>query len=264
MTSDEAALLTIERLAHDAPRLSIGILTADLIHLGAEVELLERCGAELVHVDVMDGVYCPQLTVGPAFVGALRTSLLKDVHVMVEDPLSKVDSIVAAGADIITLHVEHASQPHRVFRVLGEAENSNDPMRGIVRGIGLTPSMPVESLEPYLDEVDLVVVLAVDPGWSGQSFIPSTVRRIAHVREMAQRSGRRMLIAVDGGVTQANVLELKPLGLDLIVAGSAIFDGRDANANARRMLAEVAQMRRPQDEPSSAVAGPTAAASTTR
>src|SRR4051794_684346 len=110
---------TLDRLLAGGPRLTVGMITADLSRLGDEIALLERAGVELVHVDVMDGVFCPMLTVGPPVVGAIRSPILKDVHLMIEDPLTKVDAFVQAGADLITFHIEGARQPHRVLQVLG-------------------------------------------------------------------------------------------------------------------------------------------------
>ena len=227
----------VDWLLAGGPRASIGILTADLANLGAEIALLERIGAELVHVDVMDGVYCPQLTVGAPIVKAIGPALMRDVHLMVDDPLAKIEPILAAGADIVTVHIERAGHPHRVFRALAELhERMPGADRPLIRGIGLSPSQPVEAIEPFLDEIEYVLILAIDPGWGGQSFIPGTIARIARARELIARSGRPIAIGVDGGVTMANVASLTSLGLDVIVTGSAVFDGRAAEQNGRRML----------------------------
>jgi ribulose-phosphate 3-epimerase len=217
------------------PLLSVGIMTADLLRLGEEMAALATTGVAIVHVDVMDGVYCPQITVGPPIVKALRTPLLKDVHLMVDDPLSKIDGFVAAGADMITFHLEGARQPHRVLQALGDAANVNDPGRGIVRGVGINPSTPVEALEPLLDELDYVLVLAINPGWSGQAFLAATERRLRRVRDMIAASGRPILLGVDGGVTQANIEHVARTGADIIVSGSAIFNGGDVAANVELM-----------------------------
>lgn len=227
---------SLERLLGGGPRLSVGILTADLLDLGGELQRLATTGAELVHIDVMDGVFCPQITVGPAVVKAVRTPLLKDVHLMIDDPLSKVDAFVQAGADMITFHLEGARQPHRVLQTLAGAVNVNDTDRGVIRGVGLNPSTPVEAIEPLLDDLEYVLVVAIDPGWGGQSFIPATERRLERVRRLIEASGRRILLGVDGGVTQANVAHVAGLGTDIVVSGSAIFDGTDAAANTAFML----------------------------
>jgi len=223
-------------LLSGGPRLTAGLMTADLGHLADEIAVLGSAGVELVHIDVMDGVFCPLLTVGPPVVSAIRSPLLKDAHLMIDDPLSKVDAFVAAGADIVTFHVEAALQPHRVLRVLGDAVNANDPGRGVVRGVALNPSTPLEVVEPLLDDLELVLALAVDPGWGGQTFIPSTERRLERLRSLIEASGRPILLGVDGGVTRENVGRIATMGVDLIVSGTAIFDGRAAAENATAML----------------------------
>jgi ribulose-phosphate 3-epimerase len=222
-----------------APTLSVGILTANLLDLGAEVRLLEDAGARVVHFDVMDGCFCPMLTIGPPFIKTVKTPLLKDAHLMIDEPLTKVADYVAAGADIVTIHVEATRHVHRVLQQLGQMANANDPARGIVRGVALNPGTPIEAVEPVLDEVDLVLLLAVNPGWGGQRFIPSTMEKIGRAREIAANAGRRILIGVDGGITRLNVAEVARAGADLIVAGSAIFDGKTAAENAKAMLQAV-------------------------
>jgi ribulose-phosphate 3-epimerase len=226
-----------ETLRAAAPVLSIGVLTADLLSLGSELRVIEQAGAEVVHFDVMDGVFVPMMTVGPPLIRAVRTRLLKDVHLMIDEPLTKVGDYVAAGADIVTVHVETSRHIHRVLQQLGQMKNANDPERGIVRGVALNPGTPVETIEPLLDEVDLVVLLAVNPGWGGQRFIPSTIHRIAQVRKIA--ASRDILIGIDGGITLQNVAEVARAGADLIVTGSAVFDGKAAAENARAMLQAV-------------------------
>ena len=236
MTTTRIEGRALDHLVSGGPRLTVGMITADLGHLADEIGVLASAGIELVHIDVMDGVFCPMLTVGPPVVGAIRSPLLKDVHLMIDDPLSKVDAFVAAGAALITFHVEGSRQPHRVLRVLGDAVNANDPERGIVRGVAVNPSTPVDVIEPLLDEVELVLILAVDPGWGGQTFIPSTERRLDRARSLIDASGRAILLGVDGGVTRDNVGRVAAMGVDLIVSGSAIFDGRAAAENATAML----------------------------
>src|SRR5689334_16777186 len=125
----------VDRLRAAAPQISVGVLTADWLTLGSQLKLLESAGVDLLHFDVMDGVFCPMLTLGAPVVAGLKTSMLKDVHLMIEDPLSHLDSFVAAGADIVTVHVESTRHIHRVLQVLGKMTNANDSNRGIVRGI---------------------------------------------------------------------------------------------------------------------------------
>jgi len=227
---------SLDRLLGGGPRLSVGMLSADLLELGREIRVLEATGLELVHVDVMDGVFCPQLTVGTPVVRALRTPLLKDVHLMIDDPLTKVDAFVEAGADMITFHLEGARQPLRVLQALASATNANDPRRRVIRGVGLNPSTPIEAVEPLLDDLEYVLVLAVNPGWGGQSLLPGSERRLERARRLIEDAGRPILLGLDGGVTRANIGQVAGWGADVIVSGSAIFDGGDVAANAAAML----------------------------
>jgi ribulose-phosphate 3-epimerase len=215
------------------------MLTANLLSLGSELSLLERTGVKLVHVDVMDGCFCPMMTVGPPLIKAMKTSLLKDAHLMIAEPLEKIADYVAAGADVMTIHPEACPHVHRVLQKMGTLTNANDPQRGLVRGIALNPGTPLEVLDPILDEVDLILLLAVNPGWGGQKFIPSTFGRIAKAQRMIADSGREILLAVDGGITRDNIGEVAKTGVDLIVTGSAVFDGKAPEANAKFMLEAV-------------------------
>ena len=231
---------TLARLRALCPTVSVGILTADLMDLGSELGLLERAGVGVIHVDVMDGCFCPQMTVGASYVKGLRTPLLKDVHLMVHEPLDKLAAYVAAGADIVTVHLEAAVHIHRVLQSLGAMEHAAGEDRGIVRGLALNPGTPLEWLAPpLLDEVEMISLLAVDPGWSGQRFAPATLARVARVKEIVAASGRHILVCVDGGITRANVAEVAAAGADLVAAGSAVFYGKAAEANARFMLEAV-------------------------
>lgn len=233
----------IDRLSSYRPALSVGLLTADLLSLGSELALLERAGVGVVHVDVMDGCFTPAMTVGPPFVKALKTPLLKDVHLMIRDPLDKLGDYVAAGADIITVHQESCVHIHRVLQALGGMKHAIDPGRGIVRGVALNPGTPLDTLQPLLPEVDLIVLLAINPGWGGQKFIPATLDRLEAVKRVVAASGRKILVGVDGGVTRDNVAAIAAAGADLIVTGSAIFDGKAAAANAEFMLKAVKDIK---------------------
>jgi ribulose-phosphate 3-epimerase len=217
------------------PQISVGLLAADLLRLGDELAALARAGTSVVHVDVMDGVFCPQFTVGPPIVKAIPETFIKDCHLMIEDPVDKVQSYVDAGAGIITFHLESTRHPHRVLQALSGS--------GVVRGIALNPGTPVQSIEPLMDDVDLVLLLAINPGWSGQKFIPGTARRVQAARELID--GREIVLGVDGGVTKANIADVAALGPDLVVSGSAIFDGTSAQDSLRYMADALRSGRSP-------------------
>ena len=219
-----------------APTVSVGMLTADLANLGRDIAVLEGTGVGVVHFDVMDGCFCPMTTIGPPIVKAVQTSMLKDVHLMIEAPLHKVADHVAAGADMVTVHLESERYARRTLVELAAMENVNDPARGIVAGVALLPGTPIAAVEPVLDLADYVLVLAVDPGWGGQRFGAPTPERVAELRGLIESSGRDVLVGVDGGVTKANIGEVAATGADLIVTGSAVFDGVDPDTNARFML----------------------------
>jgi ribulose-phosphate 3-epimerase len=216
-----------------SPRLSAGILTADLTQLGAELDVI-RGAAHFAHVDVMDGRFCPQLTVGPAFVAAVAaTGVPVDAHLMVDEPARILPEVVQAGAAIVTVHAEASRHPHRVLQELTALSAS---VRPVIRGYALNPGTPVGVIEPVLDLIDLVLILAVNPGWSGQAPAANTAGRIAAAREITLAAGHPILVGVDGGVTVRNAAEVAGWGPDIVVSGSAIFDGRDAPGNLAAML----------------------------
>ena len=226
----------LEQIRKAAPLISVGILTADLMSLGSELKLMDTAGVKLLHVDVMDGCFCPMMTVGPGFIKAVKTPLLKDVHLMIEDPLDKLESYVAAGADMITVHVESCRHIHRVLQKLGKMTNTNDPDRGILRGVALNPGTPLEVITPLIDELEMVFLLAVNPGWSGQKFITSTQERLRLIITMLSNAKKDILVGVDGGITRDNIADVARMGADIIVTGSAVFDGKTPLKNARFMI----------------------------
>jgi ribulose-phosphate 3-epimerase len=233
-------MAALDRLKKLCPTISVGALSADLMDLGGELALLERAGVGVLHIDVMDGCFCPMLTVGPGYIKGLRTTLLKDVHLMVNEPLDSLTDYVAAGADIITVHVESARHVHRVLQHLGGMRTAKDPESKVVRGLALDPATPLDWLDaPLLAEVEMITLLGVDPGWSGQSLAPGTLSRLARVREIIEDSGREILTCVDGGITRDNIAAVAAAGADLVVTGSAVFDGKDAAKNAIEMIAAV-------------------------
>jgi len=226
-------------LRASAPTISVGILSADLMNLDTQLALLEGTDLKAIHFDVMDGCSVPMMTVGPLFIKAVKTHLLKDVHLMIQDPMDKVGDYVDAGADMITFHVESCKDILPVLRELRTMENRNDPQRGLIRGVALNPNTSVEALEPLLDEVELIVVLAVSPGVRGQAFIDSTRQKFAQVKEMVSAAGKEILLCIDGGVKRDNIAPIAKLGADILVSGSAIFAGENPVENLRFVLSEL-------------------------
>jgi ribulose-phosphate 3-epimerase len=226
----------LEQIRKASPLISVGILTADLMSLSSELKLMDTAGVKLLHVDVMDGCFCPMMTVGPGFIKAVKTSLLKDVHLMIENPLDKLDSYVSAGADMITVHVESCRHIHRVLQKLREFTNINDSKRGILRGIALNPGTPLGVITPLIDELEMIFLLAVNPGWGGQKFIPSTQGRLTGLRQIIIDAKKDILVGVDGGITRDNIADVARMDADIIVTGSAVFDGKAPLENARFMI----------------------------
>jgi ribulose-phosphate 3-epimerase len=226
----------LEQIRKASPLISVGILTADLMSLGSELKLMDTAGVKLLHVDVMDGCFCPMMTVGPGFIKAMKTPLLKDIHLMIENPLNKLESYVAAGADMITVQVESCRHVHRVLQKSKEFTNANDPDRGILRGIALNPGTPLEVITPLIDELELVFLLAVNPGFRGQKFITSTRGRLSRLREIICDTKKDILIGVDGGITHDNIADVARMDTDIIVTGSAVFDDKTPLENARFMI----------------------------
>ena len=231
----------LDQLHAMSPLLSVGVLTADLMSLGSELKLIENTGVKLLHVDVMDGCFCPMMTVGPAFIKAIKTPLLKDIHLMIDEPLNKLESYVAAGADMLTVHVESCQHIHRALQTLGKTTNANEPARGILRGIALNPGTPLEVITPLMDELEMVSLLAVNPGWSGQKFIPSTRSRLGRLKQTVRDAKKNILVGVDGGITRNNIVDVAQMETDIIVAGSAVFDGKTPAENAKFMLENIAK-----------------------
>ncbi len=202
-------------------KISPSILSADFARLGAEIRSVEQAGADYIHVDVMDGHFVPNITIGAPVVEALRrvTKLPLDVHLMIENPDLYIPDFAASGADIITVHQEAGPHLHRTIQLIHSL--------GKKAGVSINPATPASTLEVIVAEVDLILVMSVNPGFGGQSFIEAMLPKITQLREMIERSGRNIELEVDGGVKVDNIAEIAAAGADVFVAGSAIFNVPD-------------------------------------
>jgi ribulose-phosphate 3-epimerase len=197
------------------------ILSADFSCLGQEIQAVEAAGADWIHIDVMDGHFVPNITMGPIVVKAARksTALPLDVHLMIQTPDLFIADFAQAGADYISVHVETCLHLNRTVRLIKDA--------GAKAGVVLNPATPLSSLEWILDELDFVLVMSVNPGFGGQAFIPSSLEKIRQLRRLIDQRAKKVLIQVDGGVSDRTIESLHLAGADVFVAGSAIFGSRD-------------------------------------
>ncbi len=210
------------------------ILSADFARLGDEVMAVEEAGADWIHVDVMDGRFVPNITIGPMVTGAVRrvTSLPIDAHLMIVEPERYVEDFVKAGADFVAVHAEACVHLNRTVQLIKDL--------GAKAGVALNPSTPLDALEWVLEELDLVVVMSVNPGFGGQRFIPNTLEKVRRLKQAIRERGLDTLIQVDGGVNAKTVESVSAAGADVFVAGSAVFGSSDYKATIEtlRRLAE--------------------------
>jgi len=207
------------------------ILSADFARLGDAAASVGRGGARLLHVDVMDGRFAPNLTLGPPVVKSLNaaTDLFLDCHLMVEEPDGLIPEFIAAGADSISVHVEAIRHLHRTLQLIRQG--------GARAGVALNPASPLVLIEDVLEDVDYVLLMSVNPGFSGQKFIPQVMDKVRRLADILAHRGLPTVIQVDGGVGQGNAAELAAAGAGLLVAGSAVFAGGDAEEATRRLTA---------------------------
>jgi ribulose-phosphate 3-epimerase len=215
------------------PKLSVGILAADVMNFGAAIALVERFPV-LLHLDVMDGRAWPKITAGAPLLAGMKTGLLKDVHLLIDEPEIHFEDFAKAGADIISFSVEHSRDLNGALDQLGRLKNANDPQRGVLRGVSLDPDTPVDVLELVADKFDLVTLLAVGPATGKQEFLSRLPEKIAAVRRLRPDA----IIFADGAITKENIGHIAALGVHGIVTGSAAFTGNPAE-NIQYMLTQI-------------------------
>ena len=215
-------------------KIAPSILSADFARLGEQVRDAEAAGADWIHVDVMDGNFVPNITIGPLVVRAMRpvTRLPLDLHLMIEGPERYLADFVRAGADRLTVHVETCPHLHRTIQQIKEL--------GVPAGVTLNPATPLSHLEEVLPEVDLVLVMSVNPGFGGQSYIPSSTTRLARLRAMLDDIGSQAELQVDGGVNPSTIATVVEAGATVLVVGSAVFNDRAPVGDNIRQLRELA------------------------
>jgi ribulose-phosphate 3-epimerase len=202
-------------------KIAPSILSANFLKLGEEIQAAEKAGADMIHIDIMDGHFVPNITIGPFIVESIRkiTSLPLDVHLMIEKPEAYLDDFIKAGADYLTVHLEASVHLHRTVHWIKEG--------GIKTGVSLNPATPVWSLEHILPDIDLALLMSVNPGFGGQEFIPQTIEKIKTLKKFIKDKVLTTVIEVDGGVNLYNARDIASAGADILVMGSAFFNSND-------------------------------------
>ena len=209
--------------------LSPSILSADFTILGEQLKMIDEAGSEYIHIDVMDGIFVPSISYGMPVIKSIRKATKKvfDVHLMITEPERYIDEFVESGADIITFHVEATKDSEKVIDMIHE--------KGLKAGISVKPNTPLETIEPYLEKIDMLLIMSVEPGFGGQAYIESSTEKIRKAREMMKAHGLETDIQVDGGINLQNLPEVLEAGANIIVAGSSVFKG-DVRGNVKAFL----------------------------
>ena len=209
--------------------LAPSMLSADFKILGEELKATEDNGATYIHYDVMDGMFVPSLSFGPGILQSIRpaSNMVHDVHLMIEEPIRYIEAFAKASADIITVHIEACKDLDATIAKIKEC--------GCKVGVSVKPATPVSALKPYLDKIDMILIMSVEPGFGGQKFIPTSLAKIEEARAMVNESGLNIDIQVDGGIYTHNVEDVLKAGANIIVAGSAVYNG-DTVANTKAMM----------------------------
>jgi ribulose-phosphate 3-epimerase len=210
-------------------KIAPSILSADFARIAEEISRVEAAGADMIHVDVMDGHFVPNFTIGPPIVNAIRkvTKLPLDVHLMMTNPDDFIPEFIDAGSNYLTVHVETCPHLHRTIQSIRE--------RGAKAGVTLNPATPLVTVEEILPEADLLLIMSVNPGFGGQSFIPGALEKLKQARKIINERGLKVELEVDGGVKPDNIASLSKAGADIFVAGSAIFGSKDYKETIQRM-----------------------------
>jgi len=212
-------------------KIAPSLLSADFSNLERDIKMVESAGAHLLHIDVMDGHFVPNITMGPVVVKAINkvASIPLDVHLMIENPGDYIDSFIDAGADYVTVHVEAAPHLHRVLQKIRA--------RGVKTGVSLNPHTPLSSIEEVLDDLDLILIMSVNPGFGGQRFIPNTLDKLRRLKKMlVAHNAEHIEIEVDGGIKLDNIKEISDAGTDIFVSGSGIFGVKDPDSEIKKMI----------------------------
>ena len=210
-------------------KIAPSILSADFSRLGEEVKAVEQAGADYIHIDVMDGHFVPNITIGPIIVKAVKgvTELPLDVHLMISNPDDFIDDFIQAGADILTVHAEAGYHLHRSLQHIRKV--------GVKSAVSLNPASPLSMIEYVLDDLDMVLLMTVNPGFGGQDFIPEVIPKIERLREMIDKRGLDIELEVDGGIGPETINRVSSAGADVFVAGSAIYHSKDYAETIRLM-----------------------------